>query len=343
MKAKAGDIEALLRKMDPRFSAVLVYGPNEGLVRERARRIAEQVVEDLNDPFNVANLSPQDLKEDPARLVDEAAAISMMGGRRLVRLDAAADSVADPLKAFLDDPRGDSLVLITGGDLAPRSGLRKAVETAKNAIAIPCYADDARSLDDLIHQALRQHGLDVEGDAAAYLMDRLGDDRAVIRGELDKLAIFKAGDTHRVVTLADAQACVGDSGALTLDEVAGAVSGGDLKRLDRALARAFAQGESPVGVLRAVSRRLMRLYEAAGHMGQGMSARDAMKRLRPPVFFKEADAFQAELGRWAQARLATALGLLVEAEVDCKSTGMPDEAVCARTCMRIARAAAPRR
>lgn len=342
MKAKAGEIAGLLRKLDPRFHAILVFGPNEGLVRERADMIASLVVEDLRDPFNVANLTVNDLKEDPARLTDEAAAISMMGGRRVVRVDGAVDSVAGPLKNFLADPKGDGLVIIGAGDLSPRSDLRKTVEAAKNAVAIPCYADDARALGDLIHDVLRGHGLDVDVDATSYLQSRLGDDRAVIRGELDKLALYKEGDTHRVVTLSDAQACVGDSGALTLDEVAGAVSGGDLAKLDRALARAFAQDESPVAVLRAVSRRLMRLYEAAGHMATGLSPDDAMRRLRPPVFFKDQNAFRAELGKWTAPRLAAALELVLAAEVDCKSTGMPDVAVCSRACMRIARAARSR-
>lgn len=343
MKPKARDIDALVRKLDPAFRAVLVYGPNEGLVRERADTIAAQVVDDLKDPFNVANLTAADLKDDPGLIAAEAAAISMMGGRRVVRIGAATDTVAGPLGAFLNDPRGDGLVIVEAGDLPPRSALRKAAEAARNAVAIPCYADDARSLGDLIHQTLSGYGLDVEPDAVAYLQDRLGEDRAIIRGELGKLAIYKAGDKHKVVTLADAQASVGDSGALTLDEVAQAVTGGELKRLDRALARAFAQGEAPVAVLRALSRRLIRLYEAAGHMAEGMNADDAMRKLRPPVFFKETGAFRAQLDRWPPSKLASALELVAEAEVDCKSTGMPDAAVCARACMRIARAAQPRR
>ncbi len=343
MKAKAGDIDALVRKLDPAFAAVLVYGPNEGLVRERADALTAQVVEDLKNPFNVATLSPAALKDDPGLLANEAAAISMMGGRRVVRVEGATDAVAAPFAAYLGDPKGDSLIVVAAGELPPRSGLRKAAEAAKNAIAIPCYADDARSLGDLIHRSLSDHGLDVEPDAVAYLQDRMGEDRAVIRGELEKLALYKAKDTHRVVTLGDAQACIGDSGALTLDEVAAAVTGGALTELDHALARAFAQGEAPVAVLRALSRRLMRLYEAAGHMAEGASPDDAMRKLRPPVFFKETAAFRAQLGRWSPTKLASALELIAEAEVDCKSTGMPDAAVCARACMRIARAAQPRR
>jgi len=343
VKPRAADIEALVRNLDPAYRTVLVYGPNEGLVRERADTIAAQIVDDLSDPFNVANLTMAEIADDPGRIAIEAASISMLGGRRVIRIDAATDAITAALESFLNDPKGDGLVIVTSGDLSPRSSLRKLAEAARNAVSIPCYADDARSLGELIHRTLGEHGLDVEPDAVVYLQDRLGEDRGIIRGELDKLAIYKAGDRHPVVTLGDARACVGDSGALTLDEVSSAVTGGELARLDRALTRAFSQGETPVAVLRAVGRRLMRLYEAAGHVAEGVSPDDAMRRLRPPVFFKEIPAFRRQLGRWSAPRLAAALELVAEAEVNCKTTGMPDTAVCARACLRIARAAQPRR
>ncbi|MBT7582049.1 MAG: DNA polymerase III subunit delta, partial [Kordiimonadaceae bacterium] len=82
MKISYRDIDAQVRKLSPGYQAVLIYGPDEGLVRERATKIAKQVVEDLQDPFLVANIDPDSLKSEPGILADEAAAISMMGGRR---------------------------------------------------------------------------------------------------------------------------------------------------------------------------------------------------------------------------------------------------------------------
>src|SRR5690606_918412 len=124
MKASARDIGDALSALDRRFHEVLIYGPNEGLVRERADILARQVVADLKDPFNVAILTAAEVAADPARLVDEAAAMSLMGGRRVVRLDGANDAVAAPLQMLLEDIRGDSLVVLAAGDLPPRSALR---------------------------------------------------------------------------------------------------------------------------------------------------------------------------------------------------------------------------
>ncbi len=80
--------------------AALVYGPDAGLVQERAEKLLKSVVPDLTDPFNVADLSEAVLLADPARLADEAAAISMMGGRRVVRVRGAGNDLAESVRVI---------------------------------------------------------------------------------------------------------------------------------------------------------------------------------------------------------------------------------------------------
>src|SRR6516164_4406411 len=94
MKLPASRIAAFLQRPDRTIRAVLLYGPDTGLVRERAETLARTVCPDLKDPFRVADLSGSTLAADPARLADEAAQMSLMGGRRVVRVRDAADRLA---------------------------------------------------------------------------------------------------------------------------------------------------------------------------------------------------------------------------------------------------------
>lgn len=343
MKASARETDAILRRLDPGIRAVLVYGPNEGLVRERADKIARQIVPDLGDPFRVAPVDPNALKAEPGLIADEAAAMSMTGGRRLVRVDNAGDGVTAAADIFLKNPLGDSLVLVTADDLSARSSLRKLFEGAAGALSLACYEDDQRSTGDLVTEVLNAHGLKAEADAVAFLVTHLGGDRAVARGELEKLALYKGAPPEGgrgFVTREDAMACIGDSAEMTIDEIAIAATGGDLAQLDKILFKAFNTGENPIPILRAVARRVMRLHLASSLMAQhGMQGDEAMKQLQPPVFFKDAGPFKAHLSRWSPRRLAAALELLTAAELDCKTTGLPAEAICARACLRIANAA----
>ncbi|MFD2234961.1 DNA polymerase III subunit delta [Phaeospirillum tilakii] len=340
MKIAPARIEALLRQPDPAFRAVLVFGPDQGLVRERVERLMRGVVPDLSDPFRVAELTGTHLRESPAALADEAAAIALGGGRRVVVLREAGDAHTAAVTAFLASARGDSLVVIEAGELGPRSSLRKLCEGADNAAALACYADDGAALEGVIQAELKAAGLVAEPEAMAWLTDHLGGDRRLTRSELAKLILYMGGPGR--VRLEDAAACIGDSAARGLDDLTLATADGNHAVAQRVLDKLLHEGAQPVMVLRALARHFLRLHFAAGLIAQGKSVDQAMAALKPPVIFKAADRFRRQLARWPADRLGRALDLLCEAELDCKSTGLPAAAITSRAVMMIARAAARR-
>ncbi|MEE8188409.1 MAG: DNA polymerase III subunit delta [Kiloniellales bacterium] len=337
MKIAPKNIESFIRNPDPGVRAVLLYGPDGGLVRERAGTLLATVVEDPADPFQVTELSAADLKDDPARLADEAAAMSLTGGRRVVRLRPADDGLASRLQDFLAESPGEALVVVEAGDLGARSPLRKAFEGARQGAAVPCYRDDERGLSTLITESLRAEGLRASPDALAYLTGSLGGDRQLTRRELEKLALYKGGGGE--IDLAEAQAVVGDSAARTLDDLAYAMADGQLRELDRILNRAFQEGAQPVTALRAGARHLQRLHLVSGQVALGAPLGDAVAKLRPPPFWRVRDRFTHQARAWSREGLGRALARLLEAERSCKQTGAPAETICARALLSIAHGA----
>ena len=339
MKLTGYRLTQFLRAPDPAVAAILVYGPDRGLVQERIGNLTATLVADSTDPFAVADLPASDLQADPARLGDEAAAMSFGGGRRLVHVRGAGASLAEPLAAILPELDASlTAVVVDAGDLGPRDRLRKLFEDADNAVAVPCYLDEGEGLEVLIRDTLADHRLKPDAAALDYLSEHLGGDRLASRGELDKLALYmrSAGPT---VHLEDVQACIGDGAPMALDDVVLAVASGDQTSLERALSRCLQGGEAPVTILRAVARHLQRLHLAAARIERGQTADEAIRALRPPVFFKHQAAVRAQLRQWSAARLAQALEIILQAELDCKTTGLPDHAVCGRALMRLAHAA----
>ena len=182
MKLAWKDIEPFVKKPAAKARAILVYGPDAGLVKERAKTMALSVVSDLNDPFNVAQLSESILSEDPARLADEAMAMSMMGGARLIRIENGADKIAPVLREYLEDPSRDNLVIIEAGELGPKSPLRALFEKSQNAAAVPCYVEDEKGIATLIRQMLSESGYSAQADAVTWLASNIAGDRGRGRG-----------------------------------------------------------------------------------------------------------------------------------------------------------------
>jgi len=337
MKVSAGRIAGFVANPDPAISAILVYGPNAGLVREHCDSIARTILKDPNDPFQSVELTGSAMTDTPTRLADEMLALSLDGGRRLVTVRDATDSITKSLENALDagsDSGMNAVALIEAGTLTARSSLRKLCEKRDDCAALPCYADDEESRARLARALLEEAGIGIDPVALRTLTGFLGDDRLSNRRELEKLILFVGPEG--TAEEADVLAAVGDIGATSLDETVFAAAGGDIGQLDRSIEHFWAEGGEPIGLIRATQRHFQRLHRVAGLMEAGTRYEEAAKKLRPPVFWKQSGPFQHQARSWSRSQLELALSRLGEAELVLKSTGTPAQAACGRTLYAIA-------
>jgi DNA polymerase III subunit delta len=326
MRLPAARVAAFLRQPDSEARAVLLYGPDAGLARERADTLARSVCADLQDPFRVVELRGAVLAADPARLTDEAAQMSLMGGRRVLRVRDAGDRLAALFRGFLADAPGDGFVVIEAGDLPSSSALRRVFDATRRGVAIGCYSETARERLVLIRDALKAHRITVSEDAVRYLSEHLGGDRLLVRSELEKLALY-IGEVGRV-ELDDARLSVGDSAALEVEDAVMAALEGAAGRLDRVLDRVFQDGESPVSIVRALLRHVQRLHALAAQLAAGVPLAEIMRAARPPIFYKQQEHFKRQLAKWSDGDLRAELERVAQAELHMKLTGLPAETIC---------------
>ncbi|MDF1791991.1 MAG: DNA polymerase III subunit delta [Thalassobaculaceae bacterium] len=338
MKVPANGVERFIGNPPPGVRAALIYGPDTGKVLEFAKRFARTAVEDLDDPFNVCELDGDAAAGDPARLSDEMHARSLMGGRRLVRLRNARDNSAEVVANALDGDTGDTLLIVEGGDLKPAGGLRKLFEAKREDLAaLACYADSDRDLSTMVRETLATSSVRIDADAERFLVEHLGGDRMASRMEVEKLALLAGpGSTLDLDMVVEA---IGDSAALDIDALISAAADGRPDAILTGLDRAFRQGEASVRIIRGAITYFQRLHLACSRVGDGRNAADAVKSLRPPPFFRTADAMTRQVSRWNTRGLASALARLGEAEIHCKTTGYPDEAECGQALIDVARMA----
>ena len=332
MKLEPRRVEAFLR--DPgRSRAALLYGDDVGLIRERGARLVAAIAGAADDPFRVSDLE----RETASRIEVELASPPLTGGRRAVRARDVTDAAVASVQAALAGD-GPGFLILEAPGLATKSKLRTLIERAADAVAIACYPLDAAALTDEIRRGLQARGVQADAEAVRWLESRLGGDMAVTRSEIEKLALY-AGAGGRV-DLDAAQACVGDLAGLSLDDALFAATAGDVAAADRSLEIALCEGAAPVGVVRTALAHMQRLHRARLAMAEGLSAGEAAKSARPPVFFRREPAFQKALTAWSEAALAAAAARLSEADRACKRTGAPAETICRSAILGIAQRSA---
>lgn len=296
---KAHEVDGWLRRPDPAVRIVLFYGPDRGLVSERARAFAGSTGLPLDDPFSVIKLDASDLDQQPGRLLDEARTVPMFADRRLiwVRNAGAQKTLADEVRLLIAEPSRDAVVLVEAGDLKKGAALRASVEGGEGAMALPCYADEARSIDALIDEEMRKAGLTITLEARQLLKRSLGGDRMASRGEIEKLALYALGQSS--VNDDDVIASTGDAAALSVDELIDAVLDGRTGDLDVVYARLVLAGNQVFAVLSAASRQFQLLHLLRSGMDEsGQSATAAVAGAKPPIFFSRRRTIEVALQRW---------------------------------------------
>lgn len=340
MKIAPKLIESFIKRPSPETMAVLLYGPDEGLVRERMNVLTGTIVKDIHDPFNVAEFPGSQLSENPARLMDEAMAMSMLGGRRVVRIHAAEDGVSSIIKGVLAELKpADAFIVIGAGSLSPRSSLRLLFENAENAAAVPCYVEDERDIGRVIADALKSAGFTISSEALVYMAGQVVGDRAIVRSEVEKLITY-IGATQKSIALEDVIACTGDSAALSLDDLAKNVASGQFAEADRILRHVMSEGIPAITALRSLQNYFMKLHITKSRIEKGESKDEALRKLRPPLFFKVKPAFEFQLSGWSLTQMENALALLSSVEAKCKQTANDPYLMCSRAILSLSQTGA---
>ena len=330
-KIAANRADAFCRTAPQTAAFALLYGPDRGLVQERAKHVRAAVFGDAYDPMNHVKLSEAEVDDDPVRLTDEARSLSLMGGPRLVEASGSDANLMRALTPLLADPGSlTAFILITADDLPARSKLRQMAEKDTNFGVVACYADDAKSIPLLIRQVLEEeHGLRISADARQALAGQLGGDRALSVGELQKLALYVGSGE---VTLEDVQACAPNAAALEMDLLLFAVTAGNGAAVDREFDRQLRAGTDPNQILALMRLHLSKFLNVAVSVTEGQTAKSAVDGLRPPVFWKVKDSFIAQSRDWPLDRSLRALELVKDGLVSIRQTGAPTEAL-ARQCL----------
>ena len=336
MKIKPNRISTFITTELNTVSAILIYGPNEGLIREYSRNARENVNKNYNDPFVSANITGDQLKEYPGLLVDEVKALSFSMERRILRVFNISDSVCLAFENLFKNKikPEDALVVCEGSDFGPRSKLRKLFENLEVAAAIHCNDYGPREIHKKAQLIFKNFNIEVEKEALAWLVDRSGNDSAQISSEIDKIILYVGSKGN--INLKEMMLLIGDSSEIELEEVCFAVAGGNLSLVDKALYKLFSDGVAPVRVLRAVSRHFFRLQTAVTAKYSGLDVTSAINTLRPPIYFKDKEKFMKQVQNWTPEKLEDVLILLAEAERGCKTSLIPAKPLCSRVLLNAA-------
>ncbi len=325
---KSSGVAALIAAPPRNTLGFLLYGPDAGLVTERAADLAKRLA---GGDGAILRLDDRDLAEGPDRLHVALRSGGLFGGATIVRLTAGGRVGADMIRPLFETGL-DGRLIVESGPLKPGASLRALFEKDARLAALPCYAE-ANDLARMIDAELGATNLKLSRDARRALTAQLGGDQAVSRSELTKLALYCAGKTE--ITLDDVQAVVGDVAESGLDLFVDKVGSGDAAGAIAELIRLDAAGTSPQGALAVLARHIADLHKVA-LVADERGLETALRGIRPPLHFTRTNAIAGQIRRLGPSGLARALTLVQEAVMQSRLNSGMEQALVERLILELA-------
>ncbi|NBW07692.1 MAG: DNA polymerase III subunit delta [Caulobacteraceae bacterium] len=339
--AKRPEIDRFLAKPEPGIRAVVIHGKDRSGVAERAQVLCKAITPDLNDPFNVTVLTDSDIDGDEARLEEALTALSMIGGRRLIRVRLGGDKASvDKMLAGVLKTHGDggynpdAMLVVEAGALGRDSALRKAAEAGKGSVGIVCYEDETGDVARMTREALAADKVGLTSDALDRFVGRLPRERGLMRQEIERLALYIGPGSGRSIDVEELDAHLGVEPDASLQDAALQAFGGRPAPSQAGLRRALAEGESAVMAVRQASIHLGKLRRINVLQGAGAGAKEAAKAAG--VFWKQEAEMLRQARSWRLEELDLVQDSVNVADVATKTTGLPEALIAERLLLEIA-------
>jgi DNA polymerase III subunit delta len=294
---KPAQIDALLRRPSTDIAVFLVFGPDQGLVSERVKTLAANLVADINHPFQLVKMGGDQLVQEPSRLLDEVSTISFFAEKRAIWIKNGLRSLHSVIESFLKEPCFSTPIIIEAADLAKTS----------RAYTIACYVEEGRNLAEIITATLRENEKTISFEALEFLKDHLGQDRLATKGELNKLCLYTLHQTK--ITLTDVMNVTADISPLATDQICDALLTLQKDELDRLLSKFFQENGHSGLILSTLLRHMLMLLTKRLDIEEGKSINSVVEDWRG-LFFKRKSLVTRELQLWTSQKLSNGINII---------------------------------
>tara|TARA_Y100000768_G_C23909391_1_gene649160 strand:+ start:74 stop:1093 length:1020 start_codon:yes stop_codon:yes gene_type:complete len=314
------------------FQSFLIYGPNEGLTREIVENIYKQFSKE-SQCEKISILGKQ-IDEDNLILNNELRSISIFNPYKFIVLESIKEKHASIIEETLNENFSNVCMVIKSDNLTKSSKLRKIYESAKSHYIIACYEDDIKSISSIIEKFQRENNIKFDRDVKDYLLQNLNNDRSVIKNELEKILLKSGND--KLITIEQIKLILHDGANTSFQKINNAIMSGKTDNSSKLLEKIFNEGASPVVILKSMNNYLNRIRLAQIELRKGKSFEEAIKILKPPIFWKEKSDFSNHCSIWPSQVIENKINEILNTEIECMKNNLISKELCEFALLKIA-------
>lgn len=295
------------------IQGILLYGQDGGLINHRTKALVSHYIPNKNDPFLLSTINSTQLNDDPGLLADELDTFALTNDKRVILIDLSSDLKKEQVDCIIES-KSQSILIINAGELKTSSPARKAFESDKNFIVIPCYNSSNIDIMTLLNSKLKDRDLTMHKDAKDLIMASLGNDYGNTTSEIEKiLNHHQSGDE---ISKSEVESIIVSSSNIIVTDLVDTVFEKKTKSVSR-LYHTVLDEFNPAQILIITSNHVIKLMELLAEKDDlNIPNKQVIENIKPPIFFKRHPSFQKQLNTWNRGTLSDIIEILSETTIE---------------------------
>ncbi len=295
------------------IQGILLYGQDGGLINHRTKALVSHYIPNKNDPFLLSTINSTQLNDDPGLLADELDTFALTNDKRVILIDLSSDLKKEQVDCIIES-KSQSILIIKAGELKTSSPARKAFESDKNFIVIPCYNSSNIDIMALLNSKLKDRDLTMHKDAKDLIMASLGNDYGNTTSEIEKiLNHHQSGDE---ISKSEVESIIVSSSNIIVTDLVDTVFEKKTKSVSR-LYHSVLDEFNPAQILIITSNHVIKLMELLAEKDDlNIPNKQVIENIKPPIFFKRHPSFQKQLNTWNRGTLSDIIEILSETTIE---------------------------
>ena len=269
----------------------LLYGENKGF---KDQFIKENFLLDFKK--NIFRYDEKEINDKYEDFISSIKNKSFFEDKKLIIISNVSEKITKLAEEIISLKIYDITFIINAGVLEKKSKLRSLFEKHENAVCIPFYSDDNKSLSFLANNFFKKKKISISNQSINFLVERCSGDRVNLINELNKIENYCIEKAK--VSLEEIDKLTNLSENYSVNELIDNCLAKNQKRISAILNQNNFSNEDCILILRTMLSKSKRILNIKEELNYNDNIESVISSYKPPIFWKDKNIVKKQIINW---------------------------------------------
>jgi len=276
------------RNFDKKINFYLLYGVNTGIID----KVSNNIINYKNSK-NIFNYDEDEIISNIDGFKDSILNKSFFEDDRLVIINRGSDKILWIIEDLILKKITDVTILIKANSLEKRSKLRIFFEKNKEALCIPFYEDDHRTLITMTQKFFLERKIKISVQNINFIVEKSKKNRITLKNELEKISIYY--NKNKSIKFEDIVKLVNSSENHNISELADKLLLNNKKETINIVNENISNSDDNILIIKTILFKVKRLKKIKEKILKEKNQDQVISSFRPLIFWKDKAIIKEQL------------------------------------------------